>query len=109
MRSYYIMAIAAATLTLTACDRNRSAAEDSVRQSLKDPSSAQFGDFYYNEKTKRGCLTVNAKNSMGGYTGDQQAYVEPSDNGWLTIGIADLSQGSCRHVFADAVPDETSD
>ncbi|KMS55944.1 hypothetical protein [Sphingobium cupriresistens] len=108
MRNYRIIAMVVATLTLAACDRNRSAAEDAVRGSLKDPDSAKFGDFYYNEKTKKGCLTVNARNSMGGYTGDQQAYVEPGDKGWLTIGFADVSQESCRNVFADAVQDETS-
>ncbi|KZC74976.1 hypothetical protein [Sphingobium yanoikuyae] len=109
MRYYAISAMMVATMTLCACDRNKSGAEDAVRQALKDPESGKFGAFYFNGKTKKGCLTVNAKNSMGGYTGDQQAYVQQSDEGWLTIGIADVSQDSCRRVFADAVPDETSD
>ena len=79
----------------------RSGAEAAVRDSLKDPDSAKFGDFYYNAKTKKGCLTVNARNSMGGYTGDQQAYVERKSKGWEVMGIADLTPASCKEVHAD--------
>lgn len=83
---------------LSACDGNRSGAEEAVRNVLKDPDSAKFGDFYYNEKTKKGCLAVNAKNSMGGYTGEQQAYVTQTENGWENNGIADIPAASCREI-----------
>lgn len=86
---------------LSACDRNRSGAEEAVRSVLKDPDSAKFGEFYYNEKTQKGCLAVNAKNSMGGYTGEQQAYVEKADKGWENFGIGDLPLSSCREIHAD--------
>ncbi|EQB17813.1 hypothetical protein [Novosphingobium lindaniclasticum] len=86
-----------ATLTLlSACNSNRSAAEDAVRESLKDPDSAKFGDFSFNEKTQKGCLTVNAKNEMGGYTGDQQAHVMKTEEGWVTVAIADIPASLCR-------------
>lgn len=88
-------------LALTACDRDRHGAEEITREALKDPESARFGDFYFNPQTKKGCLTVNAKNSMGGYTGDQQSYVEKTDKGWENVGIADIPVDSCRRVHAD--------
>ena len=92
--------LAALTL-LAACGVSRSGAEEAVRENLKDPDSAKFGDFYYNNKTHRGCLAVNAKNSMGGYTGYQLAYVEKTDNGWEVSGINDVSFDLCRSAHAD--------
>lgn len=41
----------------------------SVKKLLKDPSSAQWGDIVYSNKTGAVCGFVNAKNSFGGYTG----------------------------------------
>lgn len=83
---------------LSACDGNRSGAEEAVRNVLKDPDSAKFGDFYYNEKTKNGCLAVNSKNSMGGYTGEQQAYVTKTEKGWEYNGIADIPAATCHEI-----------
>ena len=88
-------------IPLVACSGNRSSAEAAVRKALNDPDSAKFGEFYFNEKTKKGCLTVNAKNAMGGYVGDRQAYVLQTDKGWETDGIGDIPQDSCRRIFAD--------
>lgn len=93
------LTLLAALAMLAACDR--SGAEEAVRANLKDPDSAKFGDFYYNDKTKKGCLTVNARNSMGGYTGDQQAYVKHTDDGWEAIAVAAISADGCRRVHAD--------
>jgi hypothetical protein len=87
---------------LAACGGAQKAAEAAVKENLKDPDSARFGEFYYNKTTKKGCLTVNAKNSMGGYTGDQQAYVKPGDKGWEVNGISEVDQESCRRIYADA-------
>ena len=103
MKNAYVrVLLAIACITpLTACNRAKGGAEAAVRETLKDPDSAKFGDFYYNEKTKKGCLTVNARNSMGGYIGDQQAYVERSDDGWDVMGIADLSPTDCKDIHAD--------
>ena len=86
---------------LAACDRNKGGAEEAVRENLKDPDSAKFGDFYYNDKTHKGCLAVNAKNSMGGYTGYQLALVEKTGNGWQVSGINDVSLDICRKAHAD--------
>ena len=95
--------IALAACTLAGCNSRKSGAEAAVRGSLKDPDSARFGDLYFNEKTQKGCLAVNAKNSMGGYTGDQQAYVKRKGGSWEVDSIAELDRSMCREVFADAV------
>ncbi|WP_294302470.1 hypothetical protein [uncultured Sphingomonas sp.] len=89
------------SVSLVACGNHQSSAEAAVRDSLKDPESARFGEFYFNEKTGKGCLSVNAKNSMGGYTGDQQAYLRLKDSTWEVEGISEVSHESCRNTFAD--------
>jgi hypothetical protein len=98
---FRVMLALACLTSLVACNGAKSGAEAAVRESLKDPGSAKFGDFYYNDEKKRGCLTVNARNSMGGYTGDQQAYVQRGDSGWEVYGIAEITQTMCREGFAD--------
>ena len=45
--------------------------EKQVRESLKDPDSARFGEMSNSEDGAIACGTVNAKNGFGGYTGDQ--------------------------------------
>jgi len=80
---------------LSACDNNRSEAEEAVRSKLKDPDSAKFGEFSYNAETQKACLTVNAKNSMGGYTGDQQAFLNKSDGKWVAYNIQEDTFGIC--------------
>lgn len=97
------VALALACIAPIAACSDRSGAEEAVRKELKDPSSAQFGELYFNDKTQKGCLAVNAKNSMGGYTGDQQAYVKRKGDGWEVNGIAPLTLSMCREVYADAV------
>lgn len=57
--------------------QDKSAIEAAVRESLKDPLSAQFGASYAVEtpdKTIYVCGYVNAKNSFGGYTGKKLYY-----------------------------------
>lgn len=76
------------------------AAKRAVRASLKDPDSAQFKDVYANYTEKFGvvaCGQVNAKNSLGGYTGfkrfvsgGKSVILEGHDN------IADAWSGACR-------------
>ena len=95
------LCLVAVLAMLTACGSDRSGAEDAVRTILKDPESARFGEIYYNEFTKKGCLTVNAKNSIGGYTGDQQAFIRRTEQGWEATSIAEIDQEGCRQVHAD--------
>lgn len=86
---------------LAACNVAKRGAQAAVLERLVDPDSAKFGDFYYNSGTKKGCLTVNSKNSLGGYTGNEQAYVERRDDKWVVIGIADISPESCKQIHAE--------
>jgi len=97
MKKYILIA----SLTLAGCGGLQKGAEEAVRANLRDPESARFGNFYFNEKTKKGCLTVNAKNSMGGYTGDQQAHVQKTDEGWESIAITEVDLATCQQSFAD--------
>ena len=87
-------------LALAACS-GRSGAEDAVRERLKDPDSAKFGEFYYNSTTGKACLTTNAKNSMGGYTGDSQSHLSKDKEGWHYEGDLEESSADCRQFYAD--------
>jgi hypothetical protein len=52
--------------------QTRAAARERVRATLKDPSSAQFGRVWAAGDSQRvACGFVNAKNSFGGYTGEE--------------------------------------
>lgn len=98
---HYILAACAICLALSGCDSNKNGAEAAVLEDLKDPDSARFGEFYFNDETKKGCLTVNAKNSMGGYTGDEQAFIVKEDNKWRSF-FADVADPAfCREYHAD--------
>ena len=95
------LVVACASVTLSACSGGRSEAEELVRSGLKDPESARFGEFYFNKETKKACLTVNAKNSMGGYTGDQQFALRRDDEGWTYVDDNEESPTDCRERYAD--------
>ena len=82
-------------LALAACS-GRSGAEKAVRERLKDPDSAKFGEFYYNSTTGKACLTTNAKNSMGGYTGDSQSHLKKDKDGWHYERDGQESPEDCR-------------
>jgi len=85
-------------LLLTACGGVESEAKKAVLGSLKDPDSAKFGKFtQVNEKSA--CFTVNARNSMGGYTGDQQAQLMKVENAWVVIDIDELSHDMCIDIM----------
>ena len=74
------------SLALVACGGAESEAKKAVLERLKDPDSAKFGKFT-NIKDKAACLTVNARNSLGGYTGDQQAMLLKVEKGWRVVYI----------------------
>ena len=93
-------------LALAACSGQRSGAEEAVRDALKDPDSAKFGEFYFNSKTGRGCLTTNAKNSMGGYTGDSQSHLRRDKEGWHYVSDSEETPGDCRAGYADKARSE---
>ncbi|MCK9246928.1 MAG: hypothetical protein M0P11_08265 [Anaerolineaceae bacterium] len=83
--------------SLVACSGSESSAQNAVAAQLKDPDSAKFGKF-----TKFGgdlaCLGVNARNSMGGYSGMQQALLMKLGSGWDVIAINDISHQQCIDI-----------
>lgn len=84
-------------LLFSACGSAKSEAEKAVLDRLKDPDSAKFGEFtQVNER--RACLTVNAKNSMGGYTGDQQAFLFKFGEEWTVVAIQETSHKTCTDL-----------
>lgn len=99
--SLRLLAIVAAVTTLAGCTSNQRGAEEEVRRNLKDPGSAQFGDFYYNPTTKKACLMVNAKNSMGGYSGYSAIVLRRTDEGWQYVSDNEIDFQSCKDVVAD--------
>ncbi len=57
----------------TAQGRLQREAEEAVRARLKDPGSAEFSGWIFNDHNGDiACGEVNAKNSYGGYTGAQK-------------------------------------
>lgn len=86
--------IAIIPMLLAACGGAESDARKAVLENLKDPDSAKFGKFT-NINDKAACLTVNARNSMGGYTGDQQASLIKQEGKWIAISIYNQSHDMC--------------
>lgn len=93
MKNIEITAALACCLLLVGCGGSEAEAKKAVLANLKDPDSAKFGKFTrVNEE--RACLTVNAKNSMGGYVGDQQAFLNKADGKWEAY-FMDVSHDWC--------------
>jgi hypothetical protein len=86
--------IAAFYVCLLAACGTKSDAKKAVLGKLKDPESAKFGKFTQVDD-KRACFAVNARNSMGGYTGEQQAVLLKDDNGWSVLSFFDFSHEDC--------------
>lgn len=62
-------------------EKEKPEAKEAVLQRLKDPDSAKFGNFTLIDD-ERACLTVNAKNAYGGYTGDKEAWLNKIGGEW---------------------------
>lgn len=83
------MKVALFTLVMTAgitgCDSGvfDNSIEKAVRAELKDPDSAQFKEQII-LKT-RACISVNSKNSFGGYTGPQTAHLKNLGNDFWAL------------------------
>jgi len=73
-------------------------AKKAVLKNLKDPDSAKFGE-YTQIDAKFACLTVNARNSYGGYTGDRQAFLGKLGKDWFVLDIHEVSHGRCITIL----------
>lgn len=98
-----VLALALIAITIAGCDNQLFGTQEPtrgeilqavVRASLKDPDSAKFGNVMFVNDSKA-CVGVNAKNSLGGYTGEQQAMLIESEGRWQVIEISDISQRQC--------------
>lgn len=113
MRVVYIKPYVAAfaLLAVGGCNSNIKAAEDALRETLKDPESAQFrnvrtvealppgeSNVDYIDKSHPGlpagvCGEYNAKNAMGGYTGfdkfiwlpEDKRLILPDEDGLISV------------------------
>lgn len=52
-----------------------------TKEMLNDPESARFGEITYSTSGKYAAVNVNAKNRMGGYTGEQCQFFEKGNDG----------------------------
>jgi hypothetical protein len=91
-----ILLVMAACIALMGCS-DSTAAKDAVLETLIDPESARFGEISFSRSGKLACVEVNAKNRMGGYTGDNQVVVAELDDGkWAVVDEAEeMSHDSC--------------
>lgn len=98
-----------AVLSLAGCEVYAThQAEKQVRAALKDPDSAQFSDMTIVGNGLLVCGKVNAKNSMGGYTGSRDFLI------WADEGVTiadDELEGirlrTCCTTLASAVTTKT--
>jgi len=56
--------------------------EAAVRENLKDPASARFGETLVSSSGNRACIEWNAKNGFGGYGGGEIAELKRVDGSW---------------------------
>jgi len=76
-------------------------AQKAVLRRLKDPDSAKFGAFTLIDDT-HACLTVNARNTYGGYTGDQESWLTKLGGEWQVLDIKeDKSHATCVGVMGE--------
>lgn len=99
----------AALAVLAGCSDN-TAIKDAIKSGLKDPDSAEFGEIGVAQgpKGKWSCVTVNARNSFGGYTGDKQiALKHVAPKGWIWIGEpTDITHETCMEYASTAATGE---
>jgi hypothetical protein len=84
--------------TLAACG-DGSKIKDAVRQNLKDPGSAQFGDTIFSSDTKRACIVWNAKNGMGGYGEWSVAELGNIESKWKIINMKGSRENCSETAF----------
>jgi hypothetical protein len=94
MRKFLLVGI---FCTVAAC--TNSAVKDAVLEDLIDPESARFGEISYSKDGNHACVEVNAKNRMGGYTGDQQMFVDRADGEWTAGYSLDISHDQCVRMI----------
>lgn len=93
-------------LSLSACGNGD--IKDVVKAHLKDPDSAKFGqiDIIKGKDVQIAVVTVNAKNSYGGYVGEKQAMLgrgKGTGMKWDFHKFEDLSHEDCVKIAKEVV------
>lgn len=90
-----------------------------VLKVLIDPDSAKFGEvfiegsshlvnnYHIEDNFYRACITVNSKNSMGGYSGNQQAMAFVNQHQqWEVVYIHNHDLATCRTFLPMQYPED---
>lgn len=103
-----VLVLALITISMIGCDfkplgfgkpTEEEKLQEIVRVRLVDPDSAKFGEVtLVNEN--HACVSVNAKNSMGGYSGEQQAFLKKISGLWQVISIDEVTHKSCIEILS---------
>lgn len=82
-------------VALGACSKP-SPIEEGVLASLVDPDSARIGEIteFVDYGKEMACVMVNAKNRMGGYTGEQAVIAAKDPGGkWSVLPMGNATEG----------------
>jgi hypothetical protein len=96
--AFIISSIALLGMALGSCSLEEMQAQQSVREILKDPSSARFGQMTRLD-SKHACLTVNAKNGFGGYGDDEEAWLAKVDGKWVAFNTSGGGKDFCIEYY----------
>jgi hypothetical protein len=92
-----ILIAACAGILLSACGNNEIAEMKRVISArLVDPDSAKFGAIAFWPSGTKACVEYNAKNRMGGYSGQDIALLEMKDGKW-EVDRMEVSPSSCSN------------
>lgn len=107
----YPLSIAALFL-LAGCS-DSGAVKDAVTERLKDAGSAEFGEITIVDGVagKFACASINARNSFGGYTGEQQiTLTDLGGEGWVWVDEgAEVTHQSCVNIITQMANNDNAE
>jgi hypothetical protein len=72
--------------------------KQTVLSTLRDPESAKFGPIAI--QGQDACITVNAKNGYGGYTGEQGVWLHQNNQGvWFVRNTTAINYEVCKALI----------
>ena len=92
-------------IILTGCGEE-SKIKEQVKKHLIDPDSVTWGriELKESELGKIGCVELNSKNRVGGYTGVQALIVANlNDNGWKVVSDEGVPFNICMKIVAEKI------
>lgn len=100
MRTATVLALVG--LACAACDPRVMRAEQAARQNLVDPSSARFADVRVASDGQTVCGSINGKNRMGAYAGNQIFVVEKDGTSRV---MADVGEAAHDYISGEGIGD----